>query len=199
MRLIQGGYTMIDQNIDNAGNIDKSYYINASIDIIQREAQQRNIDLNKLKANQLKALLRACYHSLYEPPKNLFTNQKCNITYNEKNIQALLDVYIEICETFFCIPSLFGFERYSGITEETTQKYLTRSKLELLKLRKDYIQNELSNTPLGITVLANHDQDTGLLYNRQNILEREAVKHSLSKNDLLKLPENQQAQGIEGN
>ena len=134
----------ISVNLDIDGNINTTYYKNASLDIITRQAQEREIDLKKLTSNQLRGLLRCCYNALFAPDKRVFGNNSSIIPYTEKNIKDLLNIYIEICEQFSVIPSLFGFERFTGITEETTQKYVTNAKLELTKSRKDFVQNKLS-------------------------------------------------------
>lgn len=174
-------------SVDESGNIDKSFYYNSSLDIITREANEKGLDLNRLNANQLKSLLRRCYYSLFEAKKRPCCNNSSIIPYTEKNIDTLLSIYLDICEMFTCIPSLYGFERYTGITEETTQKYVTSARLELLKSRKDFIQNSLSATPVGQIALANNDSDTGLMYNRQNILDHETVKQGLTVQDFVQI------------
>ena len=67
----------------------------------------------------------------------------------------------------------------------------TGASLFIQNTRKSYIQNRLNNTPIGILALANNDIDTGLLYTRQNIVAHEAVKKSLSFDDLKRI-----AQGV---
>ena len=174
-------------NIDQNGAINPAYYKTACFDIIERNAAARDIDLNKITSNQLKSLLRECYYTLFKPTKNSFPNNRCNVPYTTENITALLDIYTAICERFCCIPSLFGFERFTGITEETTQKYVTASRLELTKQRKLFIQNKLTESPVGVIALANNDQDTGLMYNRQNMVEKETIKQGLTLNDFIKI------------
>lgn len=174
-------------NYNQDGSINTSYYKNACIDIIERTATERGLDLNKITTIQLKPLLRACYEALFKPEKTTFNNYKCNIKYNTPNITALLDLYINICENYNCIPSLYGFERFTGITEDTTQKYVTGSRLELLKSRRSFIQDKLTESNIGIITLANNDNDTGLMYNRQNMVERETIKQGLTLNELVKI------------
>ena len=174
-------------NIDQNGVINPAYYKTACLDIIERTAADRGLDLHKITTVQFKPLLRACYNSLFKPTKTTFNNYKCNIPYTTENISALLDVYLELCEYFNCIPSLFNFERFTGITEDTTQKYVTASRLELLKSRKSFIQDKLTESPVGVIALANNDQDTGLMYNRQNMVEKETIKQGLTLNDFIKI------------
>ena len=177
-------------NLDDNNRLNRAYYFNATVDIIEREAQNENYDLTKINANKLRAYLRVCYHSLFEPEQKTIHNYASIIPYNEDNILILLNIYIEVCEHYSCIPSLIGFERYSGIQEDTVKKYVTRATSLLCKMRKDFVQNKLSDTPIGVTVLANNDSDTGLMYNRQNMIERETVKQGLTLNDFVKISQN---------
>ena len=172
------------ENIDSNGNINPQYYLNATLDIIHREAEQASIDLSRITTNQLKSLLRICYHSIYEPKTRKYCNYACDIPYTTENIQALINVYIEICERFCCFPSLVGFERYTGITDESLKKYVTSAGLAILKQRMDYVQNAMANTPVGLIALANNDTSVGLMYNRQNMVENACIKQGLSFNDL---------------
>ncbi|MBP5411805.1 MAG: hypothetical protein J6Y47_00965 [Bacteroidales bacterium] len=77
----------------------------------------------------------------------------------------------------------------TGITEETIQNYVTDARIAITNNRREKVQGKLYNSPLGVTVLANNDIDTGLLYNRQNIIDHESVKQGISFNDLCKLTE----------
>lgn len=174
-------------NYNPDGTLNTQYYYTACKDIIERAASERGLDINKITTIQLKPLLRACYNSLFKPTKNTFNNYKCNVIYNEKNISDLLDVYLSICEFYNCIPSLFNFERFTGIAEDTTQKYVTQSRLELIKSRKAFIQDKLTESNIGVITLANNDQDSGLMYNRQNMVERETIKQGLTLKDLVKI------------
>ena len=174
-------------NLDQDGFLNYSYYKNATLDIISRQATQDNIDLSRITSNQLRACFRSCYYALFKPDNTSFNNYSCNIPYSEKNINILFNIYIEVCERFSCIPSLYGFSRYSGIDEDTTQKYVTGARFEMVKSRKDYIQNSMSNSQVGVITLANNDSDSGLMYNRQNLIDHETVKQNLTLNDIRQL------------
>ena len=174
-------------NVDKDGYIIKSYYKNATLDIIQRQIQDKQLDPNKITANQLKALFRQCYHSLFEPDTPTFNNYACNIPYNQKNIETLLNIYLEICEIYNCFASLYGFSRYTGIDEDSTTKYVTGARFELLKSRKDYIQNTLSNSQVGSIALANNDTDTGLMYTRQNLVDKQTIQQNITLKDFVRI------------
>ena len=174
-------------NYNTDGSLNTQYYITSCHDIIERTAAERGYDTKKITTLQFKPLLRACYNSLFKPSKTTFCNNKCNIPYNPDNITTLLNIYTELCEYYNCIPSLYGFERFTGITEDTTQKYVTASRLEIVKQRKSFIQDKLTESPVGVIALANNDQDSGLMYTRQNVLEKETIKQGLSLNDFVKI------------
>lgn len=175
------------QNITTDGFINPDYYKSATLDIIQRTITEYGYNPDKITANHLVALFRACYHALFEPKNNVFCNNKCNIPYNETNITTLYKIYLDICEQYVCMPSNYGFSRYTGIQEDTLLKYVTAARLETQRKRADFIQNKLSDTPIGATVLANNDRETGLMYNRQNLIERETVKQGLTVQDFVKI------------
>ena len=175
------------QNITADGFINPDYYKQATLDVINRTIEQYNYNPDKITANHLRACLRACYHAIFEPASTNWQNHKCNIPYNKENITALYNIYLDICEQYVVIPSCYGFSRYTGIDENTLHDYVTAAKSETRKTRADYIQNKLSDTPIGAAVLANNDQDTGLMYNRQNLIERETVKQGLTVNDFVKI------------
>ena len=181
------GVLFMDIITTENGIIDHDFYYNASMDIIRREADNRGIDLSRVTTNQLKSLFRSCYNTLFKPNKKLPNNAASIIPYNTDNITTLLNIYIDISEYYNCMPSLFGFERYSGITEDTTQGYVTAARLELIKQRKTYIQNRLTESPVGSIALANNDIDTGLMYNRQNIIDTQTVKQGITLNDFVKI------------
>lgn len=174
-------------SLNEDGTINADYYKNATIDIIEREAQQIGLDPNKLDANRLKSFLRTAYYSLFKPSKPLEGNNACNVPYNSDNITTLFNIYVEICEKYNCIPSMVGFGRYTGLTEETTFKYVTGARLAMTKFRGDFVLNRLSDSPIGNMGLANNDTTTGLMWNRQNIIERETVKQGLTLSDFVQI------------
>ena len=173
------------------GSINPTYYYNASIDIIERTAQEQDIDLNKADTNRINYLLRICYKALYAPNKPLWTNKHSIIPYTPENIQRLIDIYLDITSRYNALPSIAGFQFYTGIDDNTVRRQeVTPASGIIGKARKNYVQNRLNNTPLGVLALANNDVETGLLYTRQNIVTHEAVRRSLSFDDLKRLADN---------
>lgn len=188
--------TSANYNPDGTLNID--YYRNATIDIIEREAEREGINPAKMTANDLRAYLREAYHSIFEPKpgeRGRYQNEKCNIyPYTEDKLKSLLDLYIDICARYRSIASMAGFGYYTGIDDETLTKYVTSAPFAISKARKNNIQNALSNTTVGQITLANNDADTGLMYTAQNMIQSEQIKQGLSVSDLYKLPSRQVAQ-----
>lgn len=178
------------------GSLDYDYYYNASMDIIERNMEADGRDPLHITSNQLQYYLDLCYISLFKPdnttgkkPNNILYGY--NTAYNPDDIKTLIEVYIRICAKYDALPSIVGASYYTGIDEETIRQYdVTPGGLGIGKRRKNYIQNRLNNTPIGVMTLANNDIETGLLYTRQNIVTHEAVKRSLSFDDLKRLADN---------
>ena len=179
-------------NVLEDGYIDPTYYYNASIDIIERIATDQQIDLQKADTNRINYLLSQCFKILYARNKQVWTNKHSIIPYEPENIKRLMNVYLDIVYRYNALPSLAGFVLYSGIDENTARRYeeVTGVCGLVRNSRKNYIQNRLNNTPIGVMTLANNDIETGLLYTRQNIVTHEAVKRSLSFDDLKKIADN---------
>lgn len=171
-------------NFDTDGYINESYYLNACLDIIQRGLEQRGIDPDKVTTNQMTYHFDECYKALFKPEKPLINNQTNNLPYNTINIERLINIYLSICSIYNLLPSVYVFTRFSGLTEETMEGYVTRGRLIIGKHRKNFVQNRLNDSPVGVIALANNDIDTGLLYTRQNIVAHATVKKALSFNDL---------------
>ena len=175
------------QSQDINGNIDIAYYKAAALDVIDRTFKERGIDPQRVTTNDLQYALRQCYYALFEPETRPFGNDACNIPYTTKNMEALLRLYYDICEMYRALPSLYVFERFTGIREDTLFRYVTPSKSDIVKARKAAIQNKLYEAPVGVITLANNDADSGLMYNRQNIADRETVKKALNFSELVKI------------
>lgn len=174
---------------DSDGYINKSYYINAISDIIDRSARDRDRDPNRLTTNQFNAGLGKARNALFIQD----TNPLMKIPYTPENITRLIDIYLELCRDYDALPSLDGFQLLTGMDDRTADQYVTPASNTIRKARKAYIQNRLNNNIIGVMSLANNDIDTGLLYTRQNIVAHEVVKRSLSFDDLQRIA--QQAPG----
>lgn len=169
--------------------IDSDYYIQQINIIIRGCCLEMQVD--KPDSNQINGFLRVAFNNLFRADKAERRTDKTNkIEYNEDNIKALLEIYVDVCNTWNALPSQYGFERLTGIPVVTADRYVTGAASYLQSARKTYIQNRLNNSPLGILTLANNDIETGLLYTRQNIVTHEAVKKSLSFEDLKRIANN---------
>lgn len=174
------------QNIDSDGYINIDYYITAINDIISRTLKERGQD-QKPDTNNINACLRVAYNDLFRPEVIRADRPRCNIPYNTENISRMIEIYISIAGIYNALPSINAFERLFGAGFETIEQYVTGARTLILKARKSYIQDRLNNTPIGVMTLANNDIETGLLYTRQNIVTQEAVKKSLSFDDLKRI------------
>lgn len=174
---------------DDSGYIDIEFYVQKINTIVRGCCLEMGTD--KPDTNQLNAFLRVAFTNLFKRRGALMYEKQCRIEYNTENISRLLEIYKRIAETWNALPSRDAFERLTGIPFVTVEQYVTGASLFIQNTRKSYIQNRLNNTPIGILALANNDIDTGLLYTRQNIVAHEAVKKSLSFDDLKRI-----AQGV---
>ena len=181
----------IIQSRDENGVIDPAYYRAACMDIIQRTFEEDGVNPEKVTTNDLQYALRQCYYAIFADTKKHdtrgFPKLCCNIPYTTENITALLLLYFDICEKYRALPSLYAFERFTGLTEETVKKYVTAAALETVKARKSAIQNKLYEATVGVITLANNDADSGLMYNRQNIVDNATIKKSLNFADLVQI------------
>ena len=174
--------------LDEGGQIDEHYYRITIGDIVQQTMTEYGYDPKHITANHLNACLTACRRALFDTRQSYIANPNSNpMIYNFDAVQKLFTIYMDICEQYICIPSLYGFERLTGLTEETTKGYLTPAGLAVLKSRKEYIQNKLADSTLGVTVLANNDSSVGLMYTAQNQIRQETIKQGLAVENLPKL------------
>ena len=171
-------------NLDDDGYIDEQFYLNACIDIIDRGIQDRGRNPDHITTNQLKAHLNDCYNTLFRPNKPILYNPNCRIPYNTTNIQRLINVYLTICDVYDVLPSVYVFSRFTGIGDDTMDEYVTHARNQITKHRKDYVQDRLNDSTVGVIALANNDIDTSLLYTRQNLVDHATVKKALSFADL---------------
>lgn len=169
------GYIDIEKNVQRINNIIRSCCA--------------EVDIDKPDSNQVNGFLHVAYRNLYKPQGVMLSGSgsKTNIDINSENVLRMIEVYQSVVETWNTLPSQIGFERLTGINKSTAAKYVTDFVYCIQNARKAYVQNRLNNTPLGVLTLANNDIDTGLLYTRQNIVAHEAVKKSLSFDDLKRI------------
>ena len=176
-------------NIDESGSIDSEYYLKASIDIIDREAERMGVDKNKLTTNRFNGYLREVYRCLFRPDggakhKGGYHGETSKPEYTEENAERLAKVYIELCGRYDTLPSIYGFCIFSGIDDETANRHLTRSCSTVSKSRKNAVLNKAYDHPVGVLALANNDPETGLMFARQNMITAHEVKHCDDINEL---------------
>jgi len=164
--------------------IDIDYYTQQINLIIRQCCLQMGND--KPDTNVTNGFLRVAYNNLFKPD----TGGGCNVMLNPENVSALIEIYNLIVETWNILPSVYAFERLTGLKIDKAAQYVTEARESIGNMRKAYIQNRLNNTPIGVLTLANNDIDTGLLYTRQNIVAHEAVKKTLSFDDLKRIAQN---------
>lgn len=183
---------MPEVNIDKDGYINTEWYITAAMDIIERGAEERGRDINKIDANEMTPLWRAVYNTLFKPDKEQKRphNEKCNVDYNTENLSRLIDIYTALAGIYNVLPSFEALELMTGIFRTVFEQYVTGAGLIITKCRKTWVQNGLSKFPIGMVTLANNDIDTGLCYNRQNITDRATVSKALNFSDLVRIGEN---------
>ena len=183
--------TETDENGQN--KIDINYYKNTINDLIVRfiEETQNNpykptINADKITNNNMLSICMYIYETLVKREKAYKTDAASNIPYTQYNISALLQLYIDIVQSYGCIPSLYGFSRMTGIDENTVKK-VTPSSIGIVNIRAEMLRNALSDDRMGRIVLANNDSSYGLEYEKKNTIERETVRQGLALNDLPKL------------
>ena len=178
---------IISENMIDKDHIDIDYYKNVINDLCKRYISELYPDVNKITNNHLLAIMGCIYNVLFKPNNTSWCNKKCNIPYNTENIKALFNIYMQLYDNYDCLPSMYSFSRLTGLSEDALYSYLTDIRSELTKNRREKVQGKLYNTPVGVVTLANNDLDTGLMYNRQNIVDHETVKQKLSLNDFVKI------------
>lgn len=181
---------MSEVNIDEDGYIDIDWYFKAACDVIERGAEERGRDINKLTANEMTPLYRRVYEALFKPEKKRGRNgQKCNIAYNTENISRLISLYTALAGEYNVLPSMEALELMCGIEDKHICAHVTDARGRITKARKTWVQNKLGQLPIGVVTLANNDIDTGLCYTRQNITDRATVNKALNFSDLVKIGE----------
>lgn len=145
--------------------------------------------------------------------KRLFIIDPANQTGGQSNSILLLDEtnqlllralhkYLAICSQYDILPSTQGFSIFSGISRQLIYNIsnginadndgiLTHVQLDIVKIIKDYSQNQLIGalyqTTIGQVTLANNERSIGLNYTAQATLFQGEVQKALSTNDLPQL------------
>lgn len=176
-------------NIDESGSIDSEYYLKASIDIIDREAERIGVDKNKLTTNRFNAILNEVYRCLYRPDNGERRaggahGEKSKPDYTDENARRIAKVYTELCGLYDALPSVYAFCIMSGMDEKTADYNLTAIRSEVSNSRKNAVLNKAYDHPVGVLALANNDPETGLMFARQNMITAHEIKHVDDINEL---------------
>lgn len=177
--------------------IDPTYYKNIITDHINHfiEESQANpykptIDPDKLTNNQMLTILKYIYQSIFTNPSRAYiTDRRCNVPYTDYNINTLYLLYMDIVQSYGCIPSFYGFSSMTGLSEDIIHRYVTSSDSEITNTRREMLRNLLADDKTGRIVLANNDSSFGLEYERKNTVERETIRRGLGVQDLPRLAE----------
>lgn len=134
-----------------------------------------------IKHMEVNNILRYCYNSLFKPDKGLMNNQKSLIDYdNIDQLQAVTDIFLNVCSMFNKSLGLFSFSLFTGIDDNTlirwsdeNGKQLNYKRWELLKSIKEYNKGSLvsilKDTPVGALAVANNDVETGLEWSKNQV------------------------------
>ena len=127
------------------------------------------------------------YRSLFKPEGRKEKDRSCRAGkagYTDSEAEKLAQIYTELCSLYNVRPSQYGFGIMTGIDETKTLQHLTAAVSKIRNSTKNAVLNGLFDTPLGKTVLANNDPETGLMFARQNMITAHEVKHCDDINEL---------------
>ena len=173
------------ENIDSNGNIKPDYYKNVINDLINQIIIEWDIDKDKLNINRFNGIFNEIGNRIfYTDSQTKNHNKKCNIPYNEYNITSLFYIYKDICYKYNIPMSVYSFGLLTHIEDGTVKKYVTSIESEIINNRREFVRGKLFENNLGVTVLANNDASVGLMYNRQNTIEKSVISRGISFSDL---------------
>lgn len=173
------------ENLNTDGTIKQDYYKNVINELIDQIIIEWDIDRDKLNINRFNGIFNEIGKRLfYTETQTKIHNKKCNIPYNEYNLTTLFNIYKDICYRFNIPMSVYSFGLLTHIEDGTIKKYVTSIDSDILNNRREFVRGRLFDNNLGITVLANNDTSVGLMYNRQNTIEKTMITQSLSFSDL---------------
>lgn len=137
------------------------------------------------------------YSQLFKPDKKtiLYNNKTSKIDYSDiYTIHEILDVFLNICETYKIPSYTQDFCRMTGIARDTLYSWengeyrgdntsnLYKHSDVLKRLREErseMLEKRMWEEPIGRQSLANNSQTFGLMYNRQNIGDHAAAQQAL--------------------
>jgi hypothetical protein len=159
-------------------------------------------DRKSISHNEVNYILRRVYDNIFKPSTGLMNNQKSIIDYDDiEQIQAVVNVYIDICSRFNKSLGLMSFSFMSGIDITTLLRWINNPELNLERSKAIQKIQEvhkalqiglLNDSPVGALAVANNDTETGL-----NWSEKQAA--AAASNTIYILPsERLQMLGVKG-
>jgi hypothetical protein len=159
-------------------------------------------DRKSISHNEVNYILRRVYDNIFKPSTGLMNNQKSIIDYDDiDQIQAVVNVYIDICSRFNKSLGLMSFSFMSGIDITTLLRWINNPELNLERSKAIQKIQEvhkalqiglLNDSPVGALAVANNDVETGL-----NWSEKQAA--AAAANTIYILPsERLQTLGVKG-
>jgi hypothetical protein len=159
-------------------------------------------DRKSISHNEVNYILRRVYDNIFKPSTGLMNNQKSIIDYDDiDQIQAVVNVYIDICSRFNKSLGLMSFSFMSGIDITTLLRWINNPELNLERSKAIQKIQEvhkalqiglLNDSPVGALAVANNDTETGL-----NWSEKQAA--AAAANTIYILPsERLQTLGVKG-
>jgi hypothetical protein len=137
-------------------------------------------DRKSISHNEVNYILRRVYDNIFKPSTGLMNNQKSIIDYDDiEQIQAVVNVYIDICSRFNKSLGLMSFSFMSGIDITTLLRWINNPELNLERSKAIQKIQEvhkalqiglLNDSPVGALAVANNDVETGLEWSKQQAL-----------------------------
>lgn len=138
-------------------------------------------DRKGITHNEVNYILRQVYSNIFKPSKPLYNNQVSLIDYdNIDQLNAVCEVFIDICSRFNKSLGLMSFSFMTGINYATLYRWVNDDR-ELNPARCKAIQRVqevhkalqiglLNDSPVGALAVANNDIETGLEWSKQQVL-----------------------------
>ena len=190
---------------DRIWSVIDSYCSKYGIDIYNYKVR------STIKHNTILNIFSEIYINIYKPPYSLYNNQGSILQYdNIDDLAAACYEFIDICSFFNVAQGIYGFQRMTGIDDETLTRWeltagavdqdeTSRRRYDVLKAVRKYNKNALINllkdSPVGALAVANNDTETGLQWakNQQAITTQNNVYYIPSERiDKLRIDKNPQ-------
>lgn len=185
-------------------NAIENYIDSVYQEAIERFNYESEASKGKINTNHANAINQYIAKKLFLVNNTNPANPNSLLLLDDTNQLLLraLHKYLAICSQYDILPSSQGFALFSGISRQViynlsngisvgNDEVLTRVPVDIVKMIKDYSQNQLIGalyqTTIGQVTLANNERSIGLNYTAQNTLLQGEVQKALSTNDLPQL------------